>query len=347
LEKVLITGGAGFFGSLLKEFLIQRGYFCVVYDLLVDRSNMPNLIGVVGDVRNKGDLEKCILEHGPFSCVYHLAAQLAHEARSKQFLWESNVDGTKNVAEICLKYNISKLIYTSSNCIWGEPLGHPVREDDEPNPKEIYGKSKWEGEKILLDFKDDLNFTIIRCPTIISAGRLGLLAILYEFIDEDRNIYVIGSGENIYQFIYSNDLSEACYRSSKEKKSEVYNIGADNVKSLKEIYQFIIDNSGSKSKIKSLPKLPAILALKIAHKLKISPLGPYHYRMIAENFLFDTNKIKSSLGWSPTKTNEEMLFEAYKYYKEDKEDMSNTIDHTSPHQHKADMGIIKIIKYFS
>lgn len=347
MDKVLITGGAGFFGSLLKEYLLRQGYQCVIYDLLEDRSNLPNLIGVIGDVTNPRDLHRCISEYGPFACVYHLAAQLAHEVTSKQVLWESNVDGTKNVAEACLKYNIPKIVYTSSNCIWGEPLGHPVREDDAPNPKEIYGKSKWEGEKILLKFKDDLNFTIIRCPTIISAGRLGLLAILYEFIDEDRNIYVIGSGDNVYQFIYSNDLSEACYLSSKEKKSEVYNIGSDNVKSLREIYQFIIDKSGSKSKIRSLPKSPAIMALKIAHALRISPLGPYHYRMIAEDFIFDTNKIKSSLGWSPTKTNEEMLFEAYKYYKEHKNDISNPTANTSPHQHKAEMGIIKIIKYFS
>jgi UDP-glucose 4-epimerase len=116
---------------------------------------------------------------------------------------------------------------------------------------------------------------------------------------------------------------------------------------LRETYQFIIDKSGSKSKIKSLPKAPAILALKIAHLLKISPLGPYHYRMIAENFIFDTAKIKSSLSWQPTKSNEEMLFEAYQYYKEHKDDISNPPDDTSPHQHKAKMGIIKIIKYLS
>ena len=49
--------------------------------------------------------------------------------------------------------------------------------------------------------------------------------------------------------------------------------------------------------------------LRLAHALKISPLGPYHYKMIAENFIFNTQKIRAKLGWMPSKTNEEMLWD--------------------------------------
>lgn len=88
------------------------------------------------------------------------------------------------------------------------------------------------------------------------------------------------------------------------------------------------------------------LGYEIAHQLKISPLGPYHYRMIAENFIFDTKKIKQELNWRPTKNNSEILCYAYKYYfdnwKKIKKDKNLPV-----HRKQAKMGIIKALKWFS
>jgi hypothetical protein len=86
--------------------------------------------------------------------------------------------------------------------------------------------------------------------------------------------------------------------------------------------------------------------MKIAHFLKLSPLGPYHYKMIAESFEFDTTRIKSELGWKPTKTNEEMLFEAFQYFRAHKNDLDKR-QNASAHRKPAQMGIIKIIKWIS
>ena len=123
-----------------------------------------------------------------------------------------------------------------------------IVETDPPQPVEIYGKSKWEGEKILLSYKDAINVTIIRCPTITDAGRLGLLAILFEFIEENRKVYLVGGGDNVYQFIYAPDLADACLKAcEKTNTSEVFNIGSDNVKSLKEVYRYVIEKAGSSS----------------------------------------------------------------------------------------------------
>lgn len=82
------------------------------------------------------------------------------------------------------------------------------------------------------------------------------------------------------------------------------------MKPLREVYQAVIDAAGSTSNVRSLPLKPAVAAMRLAHRLHLSPLGPYHYRMIAEDFMFDTSKIQERLGWHPTLTNEEMLVQA-------------------------------------
>ena len=86
--------------------------------------------------------------------------------------------------------------------------------------------------------------------------------------------------------------------------------------------------------------------MKLCYKLGLSPLGPYQYKMIAEDFEFDTQKIKTMLDWEPTLTNEEMLFKAYEYYKENKQLLQSS-ESLSAHKQSAKMGIIKLLKYFS
>lgn len=345
--KALITGGAGFFGTVLKKYLSEKGIESVVYDLAPDIDKVERTVSLQGDIRNPDQLDACMKKYGPFDVVFHLAAQLAHNVSDKNLLWTSNVDGTRRVVEAAVKNKIPHLVFTSSNCLWGNPFHRKVMETDIPHPIEIYGVSKWEGEKILLEYKDTINITIIRCPTIMDAGRLGLLSILYEFIEENKKVYVVGGGDNVYQFIYARDLAEACFRSfEKTAKSDIFNIGSDNVKSFKKVYQYVIDNVGSTSRVVPLPKAPTLMAMKICYKLGLSPLGPYQYKMIAEDFVFETEKIKQTLEWKPTLTNEEMLLRAFNFYKEHKNELVAGGD-VPAHRQKAKMGIIRVLKYFS
>ena len=148
-----------------------------------------------------------------------------------------------------------------------------MTEEDAPEPVEIYGESKYEAEKILLALTGQLNVVILRCPTIIDFGRLGLLAILFEFIDENRTLWTVGGGHNRYQFIYATDLADACIRALTHPASSIFNIGSDDVKPLVDVYKYVVQHAGSRSRICSLPLRPALAAMKFAHKLKISPLG--------------------------------------------------------------------------
>jgi nucleoside-diphosphate-sugar epimerase len=345
--KALITGGAGFFGTVLKHYLSEKGAESVIYDLIPDRDKVKNTVAVQGDLCHESQLEECFKKYSPFDVVYHVAAQLAHSVKDRNFLWRSNVEGTRRVVEMAVKYKVRHLVFTSSNCLWGIPLGRKIVETDPPHPVEIYGQSKWEGEKILLNYKDFITVTIIRCPTITDAGRLGLLAILFEFIEENRRVYLVGGGDNVYQFISARDLADACLKAYEMGTStEVYNIGSDNVKPLKEVFRYVIEKAGSSSKLVPLPKAPTLLAMQLCYKLGLSPLGPYQYKMIAENFVFDTGKIKKMLGWQPTLTNEEMLLKAYRYYKENKKLIRDAKD-VSAHKQGAKMGIIRLLKYLS
>jgi nucleoside-diphosphate-sugar epimerase len=115
---------------------------------------------------------------------------------------------------------------------------------------------------------------------------------------------------------------------------------------MREVYERVILRSGSRSRVRSLPKAPTLALMQLAHSLRLSPLGPYHYRMIAENFIFDTTRIKSELGWKPTLTNEDMLLRAYNFYSTNRREISHRTN-ASAHRKPANMGIIRVLKWLS
>jgi nucleoside-diphosphate-sugar epimerase len=281
-----------------------------------------------------------------FDAVFHIAAMLAHGKMNRELLWTSNVDGTGVIARCAREAGVRKLVFTSSNCLWASNLGRPVKEDDPPAPAEIYGKSKLAGEKLLEQFQDGMYIVVLRCPTIIDSGRLGLLAILFEFIRDNKTVWVVGSGSNRYQFIYAGDLAQACVQSLDYRGSTAFHVGSDNVPSLRECYDAVIRQAGSRSRVRSLPKGPTLAAMRLAHALRISPLGPYHYRMIAEDFIFDTSRIRNALGWRPTVTNSEMLATAYRYYAENRDEILAR-SNVSAHSRAAEMGILRLLKWIS
>ena len=345
MAKYLVTGGAGFFGGILKQRLLHDGAEVISIDLVPDTASHPALLSIQGDIRDHASIERLFAEHR-FDAVFHIAAMLAHGKMDRDLLWTSNVDGTRVLAENARQAGVHKLVFTSTNCLWASNLGHPVREDDPPAPAEVYGESKLAGEKLLAEFTDALDVVIIRCPTIIDSGRLGLLAILFEFIREGKTVWVVGSGANRYQFIHAGDLAQACVQSLAYSGSATFHVGSDNVPSLREVYEAVIREAGTRSRVRSMPKAPTLAAMRLAHVLRISPLGPYHYRMIAEDFTFDTSRIKSALNWRPTVTNSEMLAAAYRYYADNREEiMART--NVSAHSRAAEMGILRLLKWIS
>jgi nucleoside-diphosphate-sugar epimerase len=348
-QEVLVTGASGFFGGVLKRRLLAEGFAVTNIDLVRDEdAGAEGLTSVQGDIRDAGLLARVFGEH-KFEGVFHCAAMLAHDVKDETLLWTSNVDGTRRVAEAALAAGVTKMVNISSNCLWAEGFGRPVTEADEPAPVELYGRSKLQAERELAaitEKRPDFKVVTLRCPTIIDSGRLGLLAILFEFIEDGKKVWVVGDGSSRYQFIYAQDLATACLLCLQYEESNLFHIGSDDVPTMRGMYESVIRAAGSKARVASLPRRPTIAMMQLAHKLKVSPLGPYHYRMIAESFVFDTQRIRTELGWTPTLTNEEMMLRAFSYYSENRKAIHARTD-VSAHSKAAPMGIIRLLKWLS
>ena len=333
-------------GGILKRRLLAEGYRCVSFDLVPDVDRHENLVSIRGDLRDKALVEEVFNKYSIFA-VQHCAAMLAHGLKiDKEEVWNCNVEATRILAEACKRHSVRNLVYTSTNCLWASNPGHAIAEDEPPAPVETYGRAKLESEKVLKEYADCFNSVIIRCPTIIDSGRLGLLAILFEFIDDNKTVWVVGDGSNRYQFIYAGDLAQACIQAMEVGRSETFHIGSNRVESMREVYEAIIRAAGSRSKVRSLPEGPTIFAMKLASRLHLSPLGPYQYKMIAEDFFFDTAKIVRVLDWHPTLSNAEMMVRAYQYYAANRNEIEKRSD-VSAHSRNASMGIIRLLKWIS
>ena len=211
MNSILITGGSGFFGRILSRWLAERGFQCTNIDLLVhNEQDTPNIRHVQIDVTDAVQVNRVFKNHH-FDAVIHCAAMLPLSDTSKTSLWKTNVQGTCNIAQAAADHAVKKLVFTSTSCLWGQPMGRPVTEADTPHPVDIYGESKWEAEKCLEQFRGRFDYVILRIPLIVDAGRMGLLAILFEFIEEGRSVWVVGRGRNRYHFVLASTIKAVAF----------------------------------------------------------------------------------------------------------------------------------------
>ena len=341
--NILVSGASGFFGEILCKFLTETGHTVHGIDILPQRQKTSFTFSQV-DIRNQSELSEVFSLIKP-EAVVHAAAVLAHERPGKDELWSSNVEGTKIICEVAKQAGCDSLVFLSSNCLWAEEFDQPVTEMVTPNPIELYGQSKWEGEKIVQSFDSEFKAIIFRSPTIVAAGRLGLLGILFQFIEEGRRVYIVGSGSNRYQFVYALDYCRAILVALEKHLSGTYNVGSSEVPTMADSYQHVIDQAATGARLVHLPKALTVFLLRVLHTLRLSPLGPYQYRMIASSFQFDTTRLRHDANWQPTMNNSDMLLDAYNFYKTNK---SASLDQTtSAHNRVANGGLINLLRRFS
>lgn len=349
-SKILITGGAGFVGSHLVEYLLKKTDATLVVFSHIDApvEDHERVVYYRGNISSAEDVTGVFEKYGPFEVVYHLASSMPNKAVSDEVLWQTNVTGMEHIAAASSHHGVRSFIFTSSNVTYGIPAALPTTEDTPLSPLEIYGKSKAAAEQILEKYRGKMHIQIIRCPVITGVGRLGLQAILYEFISEDKNVYVLGQGANTYQFVDVDDVCSALYAASSIEGFDVYNIGADEPLPLRELYRRVIEFAGSTSKIVSLPLKPALFLLAVLDRINMSPLGVYQYTMMGRSLYTDTTKIKSKLGWQPKKTNTDTFIENYVWYKANKGTFVGIGSNTaSDNRSLPRMGILKLLKMIS
>lgn len=349
-KKILVTGGLGFIGSHLVDYLLKKNHEnIVVFDKLKPNEKEKNkrVTYVVGNVISEENVKKLFHDHGPFEVAYHLAAAMPNKEVSDPVMRETNVSGTRNLITEAVRQRTKSFVFISSNVTYGIPVELPVTENTPLKPLEEYGRSKAMAEKELEKFKGKIDIQIFRCPVVTGVGRLGLQAVLYDFISENKKVYVLGGGENKYQFVDVDDVVQALVKASKMEGFDSYVIGADEVLSLKDLYKGVIKFAGSTSKIVPLPMKPALFALYLMDKINYSPLGVYQYTMMGRTIFADTKKIKEKLNWKPVKTNLDTFIENYKWYLNNKGSFTTIGGDNSPNKSIPKMGILNIIKKFS
>ena len=136
---------------------------------------------------------------------------------------------------------------------------------------------------------------------------MGIFQILFEWIYKQKNIPVIGKGDNLYQFVHASDLAEACIAAGNINGTHLYNIGAKEFCSMRETLESVIEHAKSNSRIVGVNKKLSKIGMNITSALGLSPLGPYHSLMYGENMYFDISKAEKMLDYSPKFSNAQMF----------------------------------------
>lgn len=340
---ILVTGGSGFIGNALVQMLRARGKSVRIFDILEPPGNTDDPNFFKGDITNERDVDAALKD---VDTVYHCVA-LVPLLKSGDKFWRVNVEGTQILLEACRRNKVNCVVHLSSSAVFGVPEC-PVNDSTPLKPVEIYGRAKLAGENLVKQYMDEGRpAVIIRPRTVIGNYRLGIFQILFEWISENRNIYLIGDGNNLFQFVQVDDLAEACILAAEKAQSGIYNIGTDKFSTLKNDLTVLINSVGSKSKIKSIPPVLAINALKLLDFLKLSPLAPWHYLTYHKPFYFDNNKAITELNWKPKYSNTELLTTAYKWYLADKLNPVSNSNHQSVHRSAPKQKLLKLLKWLS
>lgn len=296
MKRVLVTGGAGYIGSVLVRQLLDKGYPVTVLDsllfggeaLLSIYSN-KNLKFIKGDVRNEADVKKALVD---VEAVIHLAAIVGDPACSQQseLANETNWNGAKLMFDLAHESkDVKRFIFASTCSNYGKMEGDGfVNEDSELKPVSLYAELKVKFEKYLLGstVREDFTPTALRFATVYGLSpRMRFDLTVNEFIREiafDKELVIFG--EQFWRpYTHVEDLARGCVfaleADSKVVKQNVYNVG-----DTKENYQ---------------KKMIADEIIKLVPNAKIKYVSktedPRDYRV-------DFTKIKNELNYSITKT---------------------------------------------
>lgn len=341
--KHLITGGSGFLGNLIARRLHQRGERVRVLDVWEDRSRPAEIEFVRCDIRDVTGVARAMQG---IDVVHHNVALVPLTKAGAEFR-AVNVDGSRIAAEQAVKAGVKSFIHMSSSAIFGAPKSCPVTNDSPMTPVEIYGRAKLEGELAVRDLcnRGGLPLIVIRPRTILGEGRLGIFQILFQWIAENRKIYVIGDGHQPFQFVHAHDLMDAYLLAMDAGRPGVYNVGTNRFGTLREALEHVITHAHSTSRVASLPAGLTINTLRVLDWLRLSPLAPWHYLTYHKAFHFDVQPLLD-LGWKPRYSNDEMFRESWDWFVQHKDRLAAEAA-ASPHRSVVKQRLLGLLKKFS
>jgi len=303
--RALVTGGAGFIGSNLVKHLCDGGHEVVVIDDLSSsgRSEIdPRAKLVVGDVGDRELVEKLLDKK---DVVFHLAALgiISISLEKPEEAFRNNLMNGVRLLEAMRKKGVSKIVYSSSSSIYGEPKRNPVQEDDSKEPINPYGASKYTFEAALSAYAHSFGIDAIalRYFNVYGPGdeQKPVTRAVPSWIQwalTGDTVWIHWGGQQVKDYIYVDDVCRAniVAANSKLKGFHAYNVGGGVGRKMLDIAMTIKKIIGKD--------------LKIVDK-GARPGDP-------DTLVADISKITKELGWKPEVDLETGLKKTIEYYKE-------------------------------
>lgn len=253
--RILVTGSAGFIGSSLKDLLEEKGIEVISYDLkdtppndVRDISNLKSKMEGVDGVLHLAAISRVKLAYeDPFNCVH------------------TNIGGIANVLEVARffkkKNNFSPwVIFASSREVFGEPEELPVTEKSPRKAINVYGVAKIAGEELCKIFARNygLKTRVLRFSNVYTGKRDQLDRVTPKFLLQalkNEDLVINGTGQELFDFTYIGDTIEGIWGCIQEiersqQTFDDFTLSTGIPVSLKELAEVIIEETGSKSKIK-------------------------------------------------------------------------------------------------
>ena len=336
-----ISGGAGFLGLHLARRLLADAHDVRTLDLApLDHPLLEGRVDELrGDVRDAG-LARALCAGA--EVLVHAAAALPIQA-SRRSIRSVNVDGTATVLAAALEAGVRRVLFVSSTAVYGVPEKHPIEEGDPLVGVGAYGESKIEAELVCGEFaRRGLETVVLRPKTFVGPERLGVFEILFDWIREGRQIYVLGDGSNRYQLLAVEDLVESLVRAADaDVAGEVINVGAKEFGTVRSDLQALIDHAGSSSRLRPVPARPSELLLRGLELARLSPLAEWHYRTAYRDSFVSVGKAERLLGFSPRLSNARALIETYDSYLANRDRLAAAgVTHRVPWDQRA-LGLLK------
>lgn len=300
--KILVTGAAGYIGSVCTETLIDRGHTVVALDDLSEghREAVDDRAVFCRVNLHDSDSLNTIFEQHKVDAVMHFAALCLVEesVREPAKYYRANVSAGINLLEAMLRHGVKKLIFSSTAATYGEPEKTPIPEDHPNAPVNPYGASKLLFERVLSEFRVNSRLDYVTMRYFNAAGasekhgedhspETHVIPILLEVAAGERDAFqVYGTdyptpdGTCVRDYVHVLDIAQA-HALAVERISEfagrIYNIGNGEGFSVQEVLQTASRVAGRKINHRTASRRPGDPAVLVA----------------------SSQRIRSELGWAP------------------------------------------------
>ena len=297
--KYLVTGGAGFIGSNFLHYMTSTypndKFVCLDaltyagnYNNIKSLESRDNFKFVCGNITDR-ELVYGLFEKEHFDYVVNFAAEshVDNSIKNPEIFLKTNILGTQVLMDACRKYGIVRYHQISTDEVYGDlPLDRPdllFREDNSIKASSPYSASKASADLLVMAYHRTfgLPITISRCSNNYGPYQFPekLIPVVISKALRDEKIPVYGKGENVRDWIHTNDHSRAVWDIlTKGKIGETYLIGADGEKNNKEVLEMILELMGQ-------PK-------DAYDQVKDRPRHDLRYAI-------DATKLRTELGWEP------------------------------------------------